>query len=1362
MYPDMKNPLRTMVTIPVVLLALVITVSSRAQGTGIKIPAGSDTTFVRLGPDGPGFIFRASVASVSLVEIPGTPGYSQLVLKDFYHGGAPGSPALPVRSIFFEADSGSVSGIRIMALDSIVIDLDSEGLKTKVVPSFPPVRKGMPPPQVQPDSAVYLTDRYTGGGVLSTSYQGIMRGVPLSLLQFRPVRYNPVQNKLIIYHKVEARIETLPTASAYTPDSRAFTYFRRRVVTRERPEHKAIRSDGPMTMVVVSDMLFSEALEPLLAWKTRRGFRVVEAYLQDPEVGGTSASIKSYLKQLYEQPPEGLSAPSYLLIVGDVDQVPASQTSGELTDLYYAAYDGEGDYIPELFYGRISVETPEQLEAVVEKIIQYETYQFEDPSFLGRNVLIAGVDAQFAPTYGNGHINYAHENYLGQDRGFETYLYRYPGSDTSSGHILQQISRGAGLVNYTGHGTYNAWENPLFSKGDIALLENAGRYPVVVGNGCETNYFAVSECFAEALLRAPGKGALAYIGCTNDSYWLEDYYWAVGVGPVKVLPGYGETSEGFYDRVFHTHGEPYESWTPSLGEMIFGGNMAVQQSNSPRKRLYWEIYQLAGDPSIVPWFGVPGDQEVTHPRQLPPGTGRIDVSCPPNSYLALSKNGLLLDAGHASPEGFSTLLLPHTLAGDTMDLVVYAEGKIPHTAEIVVHSSGDPYLDLLSEQLSNESVKADQLINPSETAGIELVFVNRGNAFLVSDTLLLQSDHPSLILLDSLVALSGVGPGDTLRLEEAFLIGAPGLLKDQDRAILEIRTAGGGQVHYMTVGLSSPVLESEGIMVDDLLTGNGNGMLEPGERLRGMWKLANTGHYKTSAIKGSGAGLNDALITAWSSSDSLVLLPGKSGELSFEFVLGSTGEGWQGSGILGAGGPDAWVEDSFRLVPGRFYENFSRGPLFRFPFENDPARSWEPDSSVHDSPGYSLRSARIGHNQATRLTISFTSAQQDSLMFSYRVSSEYGYDFLVLEVDSSQWLSWSGETGWKRYSVLLTPGFHTISWVYRKDSNTTHGEDAAWIDDIAFPAGAFRQGDIGITEIKDPVSGPWLTESEPLRLSVRNHSEEPVGGFAARYMLNGQFAGEEAFGDTLLPGDISDILTRFTFDLSVPGTYLLEVTLLGDSAAFSGNNTAVKFVEHQVFHDLSLALEGVDQVSGVYAVARLLLTNEGNQAIDSIRLEVLESGQILHAVTRDLILEPGEQAQLSVPLIDTGQVWSGGIYNFTIRSALSDNLPENDTLVIPVEWMVTGTVPEDHQTGWGVYPNPVRSEGYIRAVGNMDRKLVFQLCDLSGRVLRTYIMEDGQQTVRMRTESLVPGVYLIRLKQTGDQQRILVLPGANQ
>ena len=80
--------------------------------------------------------------------------------------------------------------------------------------------------------------------------------------------------------------------------------------------------------------------------------------------------------------------------------------------MYYCEFDGGGDFYPEMYYGRFSAENPSQLQAQIDKTIEYEKYEMPDPSFLGEAVMIAGVDNEMASTNSNGPVNYGTNYYI--------------------------------------------------------------------------------------------------------------------------------------------------------------------------------------------------------------------------------------------------------------------------------------------------------------------------------------------------------------------------------------------------------------------------------------------------------------------------------------------------------------------------------------------------------------------------------------------------------------------------------------------------------------------------------------------------------------------------------------------------------------------------------------------------------------------------------------------------------------------------------------------------------------------------------------------------------------------------------------
>ena len=751
-----------------------------------------------------------------------TEKYIRLSIPGALSSGAPGTPELPVFSSLVQADPSSGYRTVVLSVDSTVIDLNTLFPAATLFPAQPSARKGTTAARVsidQPGSGI--AQPVSGSGpvkrepLIQLMPEGKMRGITISRVQFNPMHYDTENNRLVIYHSLEFKL----VPEQYTPPEeklqpapfkRAFS-----MVIRDeyRPGLKRLIMDEPVTMVILSDTMFRESLQPLVQWKTEKGFKIIEAYTSDSAVGSTYKEIREYMSSLYHHPPDGIAPPSYLLIVGDVEHVPLSQPSGQITDLYYTTFDGEGDYLPELFHGRISVKSGEELDDVVDKILMYEKFQFPDPSFLDRAILIAGYDASYGPDHGNGQINYAANYYFSEANGIDANVYLHPAAASMDQAILEDISAGAALVNYTGHGEYYGWLDPAFRLGHIDTMKNIHKFGLMIGNGCSTNQFNMNnDCFAEAVVKTKDKGAVGYIGCTNDSYWDEDYYWSVGIGPFTSNPDYQSTTFGYYDKLFHLGNEPVEEWAPSLGEMIFAGNMTVQQSESNRKKYYWEIYQIMGDPSLVPWFRMPENAPALYPKRIPLDARQVSIRVSAYDYIALSAEGILINALHADRYGQAYISIPDTLMASDLKLVVTGDYRQPLIDTIFRTGSSSGYLEMAGYQLNGESVGPDGLVSAGESFSLDLQLVNRGDSVMGPDTLVLGCLEDFIDISDSTAAIGPIDPGDTVTIPAAFRLTVAHDAEDMASFSLGLRKQSGetDNTIYLKETVNAPALASLG------------------------------------------------------------------------------------------------------------------------------------------------------------------------------------------------------------------------------------------------------------------------------------------------------------------------------------------------------------------------------------------------------------------------------------------------------------------------------------------------------------------------------------------------------------------------
>ena len=192
--------------------------------------------------------------------------------------------------------------------------------------------------------------------------------------------------------------------------------------------------------------MFENALAPYIAWKTKKGFEVIVNYTD--EGYDDVQSIKDWVQTHYDAGTPEDPAPSFCLFVGDVEQIPASQVgvnSGKQTDLYYFSQDG--DYFPEMYYGRFSANNLSELQPQIDKTFYHEQYAFADPTYLDDVTLIAGADGTWNPTVGQPTVQYGTQNYFNSSYGFTNvndYLTTYTGCYDNERFRVS-------LINYTAH-----------------------------------------------------------------------------------------------------------------------------------------------------------------------------------------------------------------------------------------------------------------------------------------------------------------------------------------------------------------------------------------------------------------------------------------------------------------------------------------------------------------------------------------------------------------------------------------------------------------------------------------------------------------------------------------------------------------------------------------------------------------------------------------------------------------------------------------------------------------------------------------------------------------------------------------------
>ena len=981
-----------------------------------------------------------------------------------------GSPELPSLKKLISVPNDAEINIEIIHKESKKVKLSEFGINQYILPRQPSISKGSTADEIvfHINNKIYKEDRFFQDNIVSTELLGKMREVQLARIIISPFSYNPQKQELEIITSLEIKV-SFTNASEENNQmfySAEFEHLYKKCINYLPPSPEDIITTYPVKYVIISDPLFQTPLQPLIEWKTKKGFHVVESYTNDPNVGTTTASIKSYVQGLYDNATVNDPAPTYLLLVGDVSQIPSfSGNSGShISDLYYCEFDGGGDFYPEMYYGRFSANTVDEVEHQVEKTLTHEKYLFSDPNFLDDIVLVAGVDANYAPTYGNGQINYATDNYFNIAHNLTIHNYLY-GSGTpitsdmaqASASIISNVSEGTGLANYTAHCGSNGWGDPSFNTGDVASLQNYDEYGLVISNCCLPNKFDEPVCFGEALLRADNKGALGHIGASNNTYWDEDYWWSVGnTSNISANPTYSGTGLGAYDCWMHENGEHQNDWFITQAQILHAGNLAVTEAGGA-EQYYWEIYHLMGDPSLMPYVGIPTTLNVSHNAILPTGASSFVVNSEENSYVALSMNGILLDAQLCDASGVVNLNFSPISNVGNIDIVVTKQFKQPYISTIQATSPNGPYVNVTNNFITDINGNNNSLADYSETVNLDVDLFNLGGGSSQNLNLVLSSTDQYITIIDSLETVSSINSNQTITTTNAFIFQIADLVPDQHVAIFQLNISDNqGNIwnSNINVTLNSPILNHISFTVNDLILGNGNGKLDAGENLELIVEVNNTGHADAYNLTANLSSLS-SYITFNSSSASLPLLNTTQSQIvSFNITVDNNTP--VGTNIIFPFNINDQIysyQTDFSEFAGEINEDYESGDFSNYSWLQGTF-PWVVDANQIYEGSYSSRSAfNLPDGEESELSIYVNVLSPGDISFYKFVSSEFNFDFLKFKINGTKVGEWSGEDSvWSFVSFPVNnTGTHTFKWEYDKDGSWSDGDDCAWIDYIVFP-----------------------------------------------------------------------------------------------------------------------------------------------------------------------------------------------------------------------------------------------------------------------------------------------------------------------
>ena len=1089
------------------------------------------------------------------VSIPGhTPTYE------------PGKPELPVLSRLISIPEGTDYKIRISDVKTRRLHPSAKKIKGILYPS----QEGETKDPIQRrrnfviDKTSYASRSIIASDTVRIEHLGTLRNNSLSNIIISPVRYNPRTNSLEVISSMKIEITNILSAgsksAASTSESALFTEALDKSILNYTTEDVIPGySDKPVKMIIVTDTSFRKHLDPFIKWKIQKGFDLEILYRGKKYAGENYSEIKTTLTNIYNSSTESDPAPEYLLIIGDTKIIPY-YGSGNITDMYYGEFDGNGDYIPEMYIGRLPVADTTELKTVINKIIQYEKFQFTDANtFHSRALVTGGNDAAFGSIM-NGQVYYAVNNYINSTNKLKEHHFYYPQASASNieDSIRKLTRNGLAFINYTGHGESAGWLDPTLKSGDLDTVSSTNMYPFIISNACRTSTFSEVNSFGNKMVTAKGKGAIGFIGASNDTYWDEDFYWAVGPGVISSEPTYMGTGLGAYDRLFHKHNESPSDWYYTMGQIYYAGNMAVSASSTQKKKLYWEIYNLVGDPSVIPIIGKPDTFNIVLPDTLPNGIKSLTLTAEPFSYLAVSHSDTLWDASFASPSGSVELTMPG-LSYDSCLIVITGQNKRPLIKTIYFGKVNKEYINLSGHSINDTRGNNNKAADYGETVYLSIKAGNLGSTAATNAYAKISSASELITILNDSVFIGNIAANSEILLSDKLELSIRKEVSDMSVAPLYL-TLGDDfaeKKYTIDVALHAPELQIVGCTIDDSVLGNGDFIADPGEKFQLIYKVLNQGSSDASGDLLVSTSDPEKITIIDESVKSGVLKSGEVTEISVTVQLAeriANGTYYTVSSVLDC---DPYIMNSnstFRV--GKIRESFEAESFNIFPWINYSKAPWITTSGSSFDGSFSARSGIISDNATTTLLIKTNYIADDSIRFMYKVSSEPSYDYLLFRINDKEVFKKSGETGWLKFSAHVKSGLNKFEWIYKKDNSKFEGSDCAWIDMIDFATSgslSYIDKDMQVARIVPPPPKNKYS-LEPITVKLINVGKDTINGFNLAYRINSQMAPvEEYFKNIVLPfGDT--VTVEFTEKVNFYRYGLYKIT----SYAFSNDDDYIR------------------------------------------------------------------------------------------------------------------------------------------------------------------------------------------------------------
>ncbi len=659
--------------------------------------------------------------------------YDVVEIRDAYLLNVPGQPAIPYVKLNVALPPGmKAEDVRILGLEEET--LPGEYLIFPAQEVIPFGRTAAEAHFVPPDARTYESLESFPSQFVELIGQTDLAGQGIAVLRIFPLRYMPVEKRLMLLRSIELIIEGregyicgdyLPANISEVTHESYKRMVRDMVVNPEDVELRVafdtlITTDlesGGCGYVIITESSWIADFQPLADWKSKKGIPtlmvdrdwIYNKYdgLDDPE------KIRNFIRDAHDT-----WGATYFLLGGDSSTIPFHTYSSSLgsvpSDTYYGDYDS--DWICEVHIGRASVKTVGEIGTFIDKVLTYE----KNPPLTdyARRAGLFGFDLYHHDSAEGEACKVDIDNlYIPPDWDVNTVYDRQPGDHKI--HVIDEINSGHNLLNLIDHcgwycmGAGYINHGGLLVQNDVENFSNDTRQSILYVTGCDPCAFDYDDCIAEHFVRNEEGGGVAFIGNSRFGFFSgydDDYY------------------SSRYDRYFFR--SLFEQDHYRLGECFSDHKNDAHESNIYYEYLFHGL-TLLGDPELPIWTEDPMSFDiVSYPDSIPLGPQSIIVEVGDNglpvkgALVCLTKDSEIYAVGRTGSDGSVNLNI-YPLSSGFMDITVTKRNYLPYESIFTVSSEFPDF----SVTLIPDSTVAVR----GEIFGFEVVVTNNSYSTITAD-----------------------------------------------------------------------------------------------------------------------------------------------------------------------------------------------------------------------------------------------------------------------------------------------------------------------------------------------------------------------------------------------------------------------------------------------------------------------------------------------------------------------------------------------------------------------------------------------------------------------------------------------------